>query len=271
MKKLLIFLGILIFSINNGFSQDMKQYLEKKAQLHIDSVYSNAIAIGIENADFFGDSIPRNKPYMWKWKGYETPIYTDSLVCENPIIMKWAEEELKLPYDTLTLIERERRIPVIKVDTVSGKIILCILHSRVEDGGNSMYSQANSLLEDNYYSDRDTTIIVPPSLEGYWWVGNKCVLITGNCVDLFFERYKNQRMGSPLPPHMTIDDNYDQNLYGGSTNGVYWSYKNQKIKKCYFEKKGKKSVSYYHRVSVYDRESYYEKLKKSFNHNNFKK
>ena len=43
--NLLIFLGILIFSINNGFSQDIKQYREKKAQLHIDSIYSGAIAM----------------------------------------------------------------------------------------------------------------------------------------------------------------------------------------------------------------------------------
>lgn len=249
----------------------MKQYLEKKAQLHIDSVYSGAIAIGIENAYLFGDSIPRIKPYMWKWKGYETPIYTDSLVCVNPIIMKWAEEELKLPYDTLTLIERERRFPLIKVDSLDGKIILCIIHARSENGGNSMYSAITSLLKENLFKNNYVTPLECSSLEDYWWVDDKCILITGNCVNLFFERYKNQHMGSPLPPHMTIDDNYDQNLFGGSTNGVYWNYKNQKITKRYFEKKGKKLTPYYHRMSVYDRESYYEKLKKSFKHNNFKK
>ena len=271
MKRLIFFIVILLSFIDNGLTQPLKQYLEKKAQSHIDSVYSSAIIIGKENVFLYGDSNPRNNPYMWKWKGYEKPIYVDSLVCKNPIIMKWAEKELKLPYDTLTLIERERRFPLIKIDSLDGKIILCIIYHRSENGGNSMYGMINSLLKENLFSYKGVTPFEYSSLDGYWWVDNKCVLITGNCVDLFFERYKNQQMGSPLPPHMTIDDTSWPNTYLGSTQGLYWSYNNQKITKRYFEKKGKKSAPYFHRVSIYDREYFYVKLRESFKYNNFKR
>ena len=185
--------------------------------------------------------------------------------------MKWAEEELKLPYDTLTLIERERRFPLIKIDSLDGKIILCIIRDRYENGGNSIYGIITSLLKEKLFSYKGITPSKYSSLEGYWWVGNKCVLITGNCVDLFFKRYKNQRMGSPLPPHMTIDDTSGSVVYLGSTGGLYWSYKNQKITKRYFEKKGKKLAPYSHFMSVYEREYFYEQIRKSFKHNNFKK
>lgn len=266
-----IFLLILTIITNYSFSQDMKDYLEKKADRYIE----NAIRESSYEFALFPEEDHTLIPFEWYWRGYKKPIRVDSLVCKSPVVMNWAEEQLRYPYDTLSWLERERTFQVIRVDTLNGRTVLCSVNIFYELGSHAIYEYVEfySKKSVNKYErkgdwDKGNT----PHIKGYWWVDNKCVFVVGNAVDLLFEIHKNRKMGSPLPPHRTIDDKQGEVGRCDLTDGTYWIYNDETLTQYYFDEieykqsdKYKEGIPHQEWISIGNKH-YFKILQKSFDY-----
>lgn len=213
----------------------MKDYLERKANEYIERVVKESRY----EYSLFPEEDHSLTPFPWRWKGYEKPLKVDSLVCKSPAVVEWAKKRLSLPYDTLSWLERERMFPLIRIDTVNGKTVLCSVNFSYEYGSHSIYSYVKDHLEKNisrvrkkcdWWRKGDFTYI-----SGYWRVDDKYVFIMGNAVDFLFERHRNRKMGSPLPPHRTVNDIQSESGGYENTDGTYWIYNEEILTQYYFD------------------------------------